>query len=90
MRIMAVAVAVLLSAPLQAWSAAGYPQRPVRLIVPYAPGGGSDTIARVIGQKLAERLGQPFVIDTRPGAASLIGTEIAARASGDGYTLILS
>ncbi len=71
-------------------AAAGYPERPVRVIVPYAPGGGSDTIARVIGQKLSERLKQPFVIDARPGAASLIGTEIAAKANGDGYTLILS
>ena len=80
------AVAWLPSAP----AAAGYPERPVRVIVPYAPGGGSDTIARVIGQKLSERLKQPFVIDARPGAASLIGTEIAAKANGDGYTLILS
>lgn len=71
-------------------AADNYPSRPVRLIVPYAPGGGSDTIARVIGQKLGERLRQTFVVDARPGAASLIGTEIAAKAAGDGYTLILS
>jgi tripartite-type tricarboxylate transporter receptor subunit TctC len=76
--------------PIFAVAADAYPSRPVRLIVPYAPGGGSDTIARVIGQKLGERLGQTFVVDTRPGAASLIGTEIAAKAAGDGYTLILS
>ncbi len=67
-----------------------YPNRPVRLVVPYAPGGGSDITGRMIGQKLSERLGQTFVIDTRPGAASLIGTEIVAKAAGDGYTLILS
>lgn len=67
-----------------------YPTRPVRLVVPYAPGGGSDITARMIGQKLGERLGQAFVIDTRPGAASLIGTEIVAKAAGDGYTLILA
>lgn len=90
MRALAIAVAALLCIPLQAWSAAGYPLRPVRLIVPYAPGGGSDAIGRVIGQKLSESLGQSFVIDTRPGAASLIGTEIAAKATADGYTLILS
>lgn len=76
--------------PIFAVAADAYPSRPVRLIVPYAPGGGSDTIARVIGQKLGERLGQTFVVDPRPGAASLIGTEIAAKAAGDGYTLILS
>lgn len=76
--------------PIFAFAADAYPSRPVRLIVPYAPGGGSDTIARVIGQKLGERLGQTFVVDARPGAASLIGTEIVAKAAGDGYTLILS
>jgi len=67
-----------------------YPSRPVRFVVPYAPGGGSDITARLIGQKLGERLGQTFVIDTRPGAASLIGTEIVAKAAGDGHTLILA
>ena len=71
-------------------SAHAFPERPVRLVVPYAPGGGSDITARMIGQKLGERLGQSFVIDTRPGAASLIGTEIVAKAAGDGYTLILA
>jgi tripartite-type tricarboxylate transporter receptor subunit TctC len=67
-----------------------YPVRPVRFVVPYAPGGGSDILARVIGQKLGERLGQTFVVDTRAGAASLIATEIVAKAPGDGYTLILA
>lgn len=82
--------AALVTPAITAVAAEKYPSRPVRLIVPYAPGGGSDTIARVIGQKLGERLGQTFVIDTRPGAASLIGTEIVAKAAGDGYTLILA
>jgi tripartite-type tricarboxylate transporter receptor subunit TctC len=93
MRILVPAVATLLAlfqSTLATAADAAYPTRPVRLIVPYAPGGGSDTIARVIGQKLGERLGQTFVIDTRPGAASLIGTEIAAKSPADGYTLILS
>lgn len=81
-------VACLTQWPVQA--AENYPSRPVRFIVPYAPGGGSDTVARLLGQKMGERLGQTFVIDTRPGAASLIGTEIVAKAAGDGYTLILS
>jgi tripartite-type tricarboxylate transporter receptor subunit TctC len=67
-----------------------YPTKPIRLVVPYAPGGGSDTIARVIGQKLGDRLGQTVVVDARPGAASMIGTEIVARARGDGYTLLLA
>lgn len=85
-----VALAIGAIAAITASAADKYPSRPVRLVVPYAPGGGSDTTARVIGQKLGERLGQTFVIDTRPGAASMIGTEIVARAQGDGYTLILA
>ncbi len=70
--------------------AQSYPNRPVRLVVPYAPGGGSDITARTVGQKLADWTGQPFLIDNRPGAGSMIGTEIVARAPGDGYTLILA
>jgi tripartite-type tricarboxylate transporter receptor subunit TctC len=73
-----------------AHSAEHYPSKPIRLVVPYAPGGGSDSIARVLGQKLNERLGQPVIVDTRPGAASMVGTEIVAKARGDGYTLILA
>lgn len=76
--------------PLAGDAADRYPTKPVRLIVPYAPGGGSDITARAVGQKLSEALGQTFVVDTRPGAASMIGTEIAARAAADGYTLILA
>ena len=67
-----------------------YPSRPVRMIVPYPPGGGSDLTGRAIGQKLAEALGQTFVIDNRPGATGLIGTVIAAKAAPDGYTIILA
>jgi len=67
-----------------------YPSRPVRFIVPYPPGGGSDITGRAIGEKLTAALGQTFVIDNRPGATSLIGTEITARAPADGYTIILA
>ena len=59
-------------------AAAGYPDRPVRLIVPFAPGGSTDVLARVLGQKLGEKLGQPFLIDNRAGAGGTIGTAIAA------------
>jgi tripartite-type tricarboxylate transporter receptor subunit TctC len=69
--------------------AQGYPTRPVRLIVATAAGGGNDIIARLIGQTLSERLGQPFVIENRPGAGGNIGTEVVARAPADGYTLLL-
>jgi tripartite-type tricarboxylate transporter receptor subunit TctC len=66
-----------------------YPARPVHIIVPYAPGGTTDIVARLIGQWLSERLGQQFIIENRPGAGGNIGTEMVARAPPDGYTLLL-
>lgn len=66
-----------------------YPSRPVRLIVPFPPGGGTDIIARVIGEQLGARLGQPFIVDNRGGAASTLGSAIAAKAAADGYTILL-
>jgi len=67
-----------------------YPSRPVRWIVPFPPGGGTDILARLIGQWLSERLGQQFVIDNRPGGGSNIGTEAVVHAPPDGYTLLLA
>jgi tripartite-type tricarboxylate transporter receptor subunit TctC len=66
-----------------------YPSRPVRWIVGFAAGGPAEILARLIGQWLSERLGQPFVIENRPGAGSNIATEAVARAPADGYTLLL-
>ena len=86
----ALAVAALAPAIALVHAAEHYPSKPVRMVVPYAPGGGSDIIARIIGIKLGEALGQTFVVDNRPGAASMIATEIVAKAPGDGYTLILA
>lgn len=68
---------------------AAYPERPIRLIVPQATGGGSDTIARFITQKLGDNLGQQFVVDNRPGAAGMLGAELVKQATPDGYTMLL-
>ena len=69
--------------------AQAYPTRPVRMIVPFPPAGSSDILARLIGPWLSDRLGQPFVIENRPGAATNIGTEVVVRAPPDGYTLLV-
>src|SRR5688572_26096596 len=68
-------------------SAQQYPSRPIRLVVPFTPGGGTDILARVVGTRMAEAMGQSFVIDNRPGAGGTIGMENAVRAHPDGYTL---
>jgi tripartite-type tricarboxylate transporter receptor subunit TctC len=72
-----------------AQSLAAYPDRPISIIVPLPPGGPADTVARIVGQKLQERLGQPVTIDNRPGALGLIGAEIGAHAKPDGYSIVM-
>ena len=76
------------------WTAAAcgqenYPNRPIRVIVPFAPGGGSDVLARLLGPRLSERLGQPVVVDNRPAASGILGADLVAKATPDGYTLLL-
>jgi tripartite-type tricarboxylate transporter receptor subunit TctC len=83
------AAVVLGSAVQAAHAAEAYPSRPVRLIIPYSPGGAADVPGRIVAQKLSELLGQQVVVDNRPGAGSLIGAETAAHAAPDGYTLLL-
>lgn len=73
-----------------AQSAAAYPTKPIRFVVPWAPGAGLDILARTIAPKMTEALGQQVIVDNRPGASSIIGTEMVARAAPDGYTLILA
>jgi tripartite-type tricarboxylate transporter receptor subunit TctC len=81
--------ALALSAPHAAAAAEPYPARPVRFVVAFPPGGGTDIIARSIAQKLGERLGQQVLIDNRPGAGGNIGTDLVAKSSPDGYTLLM-
>jgi len=83
----------LLAAALLSAAAAfaqGFPTKPVRLIVPYPPGGGNDAIARLLAAKMPEGLGQQLIVDNRPGAGTTIGTAIAARSAPDGYTIMMS
>jgi tripartite-type tricarboxylate transporter receptor subunit TctC len=86
---LAAGTAALAAASRMAW-AQSYPSRPVRIVVGYAPGGSTDFSARLIGQWLSERLGQPFIVDNRPGASSNVATEGVVRAPADGYTLLLA
>lgn len=83
-------LAALASAAAAACAADNYPSRPVRFIVSLAPGGGTDFVARVIAGKLSETWGQQVVVDNRPGAGSIIGAEVAAKAPADGYTLLMA
>jgi tripartite-type tricarboxylate transporter receptor subunit TctC len=82
------AVLALAAASVQA-QAQGYPNRPVRLIVPFAPGGFTDVVARILGQKMSQSLGQQFVVENKAGAGSTIGSDLVAKAAPDGYTLLM-
>ena len=83
------AVIVFFAFPAPVTAAATYPTKPIRLIVPFAPGGGTDMVARVIAPKMSERLGTSVIVDNRGGAGAIIGTALAAKSSPDGYTLLV-
>jgi tripartite-type tricarboxylate transporter receptor subunit TctC len=84
----AASVATLCALPA-ANAQTAYPNKPIRMVVPFAAGGATDVLARVIGQKMAAGLGQPVIIDNKPGAAGIIGTDAVAKAAPDGYTIVL-
>lgn len=93
-RVATIALAVVLSVPLAVEAAdrsvTAYPSKPVRFISPFSAGGGTDTVARALAQRLGEATGNPFIVDNRGGAEGIIGTELAARAPADGYTLLVA
>ncbi len=87
-RMFAIAVLISLAGPASAQQI--YPSKPIRFVVPYPPGGSTTPVARLIGEKLTERWGQPVLIDNRPGANTVIGTEAVAKSPADGYTILLT
>ena len=89
LRLFLMALLALAATPLSAWAQAQYPNRPIRIIVPFPPGGAPDLQTRIIGQRLSELLGQPVVADNRPGSNGNIAGDLAAKAAPDGYTVLL-
>lgn len=87
--LLSIGIAVI-AAPAHAQSSSqNYPNKPIRVVVPQSAGASTDLIARLVSQKLAERLGQPVIVDNRPGAGSILGTELVSKAAPDGYTLLV-
>jgi len=83
-----VALVAVMACPGLAIAQTDYPSKPVRMVVPYPPGGSVDSAARAVSQKLAERLGQPVLVENRPGAAGMVGSDTVAKSPADGYTLV--
>src|SRR4051812_21202534 len=88
MRLATAALVLCLTSAGMAFAQDGYPAKPIRVVVPFAVGGGTDITIRVIAPKMVEVLGQQLLIDNRPGAGAVIGTDLVAKAAPDGYTLL--
>src|SRR5438270_196605 len=84
-----VVMLVAMAASANAATPDAFPSRPIRLVVPVPPGGSSDFVARILGQKLTDSWGQQVIVDNRPGAAEIIGTDLVAKSNPDGYSLVL-
>lgn len=89
-RFLVAAVIGLCACPTFPQNAGSYPVKPIRVVVVFAPGGGTDTTARIVAPKLAERLGQPVIVENKPGLGGGIGLDFVAKAPADGYTLVLA
>ncbi|QSI31913.1 tripartite tricarboxylate transporter substrate binding protein [Variovorax sp. RKNM96] len=84
----ALALSLIAFAPLATWAA--FPDKPLRIVVPFAPGGGTDAITRSLGVGMSEALGQPVIVDNKPGAGTIIGSDFVAKSAPDGYTLVMA
>lgn len=83
-------ILTLATPPVHAQATSHYPEKPIKIVVPYAPGGFTDNLARLISQKLSEKLSQPVIVENKPGASTIIGAESVARSKPDGYTLLMA
>src|SRR6266481_2332552 len=87
--VLLLALLISLAGLASAIHAQTFPSKPLRIIVPFPPGGAADVISRLLGEQMAKGLGQPVIAENRPGAGAVIGYELAARAAGDGYTMLV-
>lgn len=81
---------MMAGAASRSWASAEYPSKPIRIVIPYPPGGPTDIVGRIVAQAFSERIRQVVTIDNRPGASGIIGADVVAKAAPDGYTLLIN